>query len=199
MAYEVEIKFLHVDFSQLRERLSVCGAFYNGKHLERNLVFDTSELTFKHANMLLRLREKQYAHKTQAILTLKRPPQTEVPDDVKVYDEQETHVSNAEGMRHILEGLGYHAAFRYDKVREEWSLGQVDICLDSLPFGDVVELEGEREAIFAVAKQLELSMKNASTETYHAVNCQFRKAAGLPPDDNFIFDEDILVQILNTL
>ncbi|UZP68464.1 class IV adenylate cyclase [Desulfovibrio mangrovi] len=199
MALEIELKFLDVDFESLGLRLVALGAVYRGRHVERNLVFDTPERTFKNSDMLLRLRTKIRRDGETAVLTLKRPPKGPVPDDVKVYDELETVVQDFDGMRGILEGLGYDAAFRYEKMREEWTLDGVEICLDTMPFGNVAELEGEREAIIACAEKLGLSMETSSTGTYHDVNRDWRVAQGLPHDDNFCFSSSRLHELFEGL
>lgn len=199
MAFETELKFLGVNVASLRGTLSSLGAICKGRHVERNLVFDTPDRLFKQSEMLLRLRSKIWRDREVAVLTLKRPPAGPVPEDVKVYDERETVVQSFDGTCGILEGLGYDAAFRYEKVREEWQLDDVEICLDSMPFGDVAELEGEREAIFACAGRLGLSMDNASTGTYHDLNRAWRASEGLPPDDNFCFTTSRLQELIEGL
>lgn len=199
MAFEIELKFTGADFASLRQVLQQHGAVCKGHHVERNLVFDTPDRSFKRQEMLLRLRTRIRKDSSVAVLTLKKPPQHETPTDVKVYDERETVVHDFEGMRDILEGLGYEAAFRYEKVREEWTLGGVEICLDTMPFGDVVEIEGEREAILACAAQLGLSMACSSTATYHELNRDWRKQQGLAPDDNFCFSASRLQALFKAL
>ncbi|MFV0420777.1 class IV adenylate cyclase [Oleidesulfovibrio sp.] len=194
MLYEVELKYTGIDFAGLRALLQYCSAQFSQRHWERNIVFDTPQCDMRQKGQLLRLRSKEWAQTSgrspQNVLTLKLPPQVEVPDDVKVWDERETLVSDFDSMRSILEGLGYQPAFRYDKIREEWFCEGVTICLDSLVFGDVVELEGEREAIFKVAALLKLPSDKASTATYYDLNREFRKSAGLPEDDNFYFSDE---------
>ncbi|GFM34133.1 class IV adenylate cyclase [Desulfovibrio subterraneus] len=199
MAFETELKFVDADFAALRKKLAELGAECRGSHVERNLVFDTPERSFKNSDMLLRLRTKIRKNGETAVLTLKRPPQVPVPADVKVYDERETTVENFDGMRGILEGMGYDAAFRYEKMREEWKLDGVEICLDSMPFGDVAELEGEREAIFTCAARIGLRMEQANTGTYHDLNRNWRAAQGLPHDDNFCFSTSRLHELLEEL
>ncbi|MGX7948469.1 class IV adenylate cyclase [Oleidesulfovibrio alaskensis] len=194
MSYEVELKYTGVDFTDLRPRLHRLGGVSRGRHWERNIVFDTPQRDLKATGRLLRLRSQQWAQQygrdRRCVLTLKVPPAQPVPDDVKVWDERETTVAGFDSMRGILEGLGYEAAFRYDKIREEWLCAGVTVCLDTLVFGDVVELEGEREAIFRLAEALGFSGCQATRATYHDLNRQYRLTAGLPQDDNFHFPDD---------
>lgn len=182
MPLETEIKFKGADFDRVRTILLALSAERKGRWLERNLVFDDVDRSLRDKSVLLRLRQDR-----NAVLTLKQPPAKESPD-VKVFHEHETIVQDFDAMRTILEGLGYAVAFRYEKVREEWVLDGVHICLDELPFGRFVELEGERVAILALAREMGLPLDTSTTATYHALNQSWRKQEGLAADENFVFD-----------
>lgn len=194
MALEIEIKFPGVDLAALRGALRTLGAVGRAPYLERNRVYDTPERILRAAGILLRLRTKTAPGLAAAVLTMKRPPRAEaaghppLPDDVKVWDEVQTAVDDAAATDLLLTGLGYGVAFAYDKVREVWRLDGAEICLDTLPFGPVAELEGEREAIMAAADRLGLDRARASTATYHDLNRQWRAARGLHPAEDFTFD-----------
>lgn len=191
MALEVEIKFPEADLAALRAALQALGATGGAPYLECNRVYDTPGRALRAANTLLRLRTKAGPNLRAAVLTMKRPPdasRTPLPDDVKVWDEVQTGVADADAMHQVLTGLGYAVAFGYDKVREVWRLDGVHVCLDTMPFGPVAELEGDREAIMAVAHRLGLDRARASTETYHDLNRRWRAAHGLPPAEDFTFD-----------
>ncbi len=182
MALETEIKFVDADLNRVRETLQVLGAERKGRWFERNLVFDDWKRTLRDKGVLLRLRQDR-----AAVLTLKQPPGVET-EGVKTFVESETIVQDFDAMREILEGLGYAVAFRYEKVREEWTRGDVHICLDELPFGKFVELEGDRELIMALAGELRLSLDTSSTATYHELNRIWRQEHKLPMDESFVFD-----------
>ena len=199
MTLETELKFININFSSVRKKLSALGGSCKGRHLERNVVYDTPSREMKDNEKLLRVRTKQWKDRAETVLTLKVPPAGSAPDDVKVYDERETNVESFEGTCGILEGLGYEGAFRYDKVREEWTFLSVEICFDELSFGNVVELEGERDAIFEVAEQLALPLENSSTETYHGLHREYRKRNGLAPEDSFYFTEEECRKHIETL
>lgn len=199
MAFEIELKFIHIDPSLLREKLSALGGLCKGRHLERNVVFDSPERDMKEADKLLRLRTKQWKDRHETVLTLKLPPKGDMPVDVKIYDERETKVESFDGTYAILEGLGYDGAFRYDKMREEWTLDNVEICLDELSFDTVVELEGERDDIFALADKLSLPRENSSTATYHELHRDYRERENLAPQDSFYFTDDECQRLLKTL
>lgn len=183
MALEIERKYLDADHEALRARLLALGAQHLGRWFEANAVYDDPARSLKAAGTLLRLREKQ----GRFVLTLKRRPDTTGPAGVKVYEEHETEVADGEALRALLAGLGYVPAFAYEKVREKWLLAGCEVCLDALPFGDFVEIEGDEAGIEACARALDLPPDKASTATYHELNRLSRQAAGLPPEESFAF------------
>jgi adenylate cyclase class 2 len=192
MPLEIEVKFLVADHAALRQRLADMGAHCVGRWFEANIVFDDAQRSLKAASTLLRLREKS----GRVVLTLKRAADTTVSDTVKVCEETETDVADAASMRAILAGLGFTPALRYEKVREKWTLLGCEVCLDTLPFGDFVEIEGSEEDISACAKALNLHRDQASTATYHDLNRQHREASGAPPDESFVFDDAVKASLL---
>ena len=157
-AIERELKFGPVDHGALRERLEELDAECQGPPiLEDNWIFDADgELT--DAGSLLRLRVDRHG----AILTFKGPATYE--DRVKVRTEHETGVESYERARAILEALGYSNVRRYQKYREEWRLGSIEISLDHTPIGDFVELEGE--GCVRVAKRCGLDPDEAERRDY---------------------------------
>jgi len=183
MALEMERKYLDVDHAALRARLKALGAEFLGRWFEANAVYDDSDRSLKAAGTLLRLREKQGRH----VLTLKRRPDSASPEGVKVYEEHETEVADGGALRALLAGLGYAPAFAYEKVREKWRLEGCEICLDALPFGDFLEIEGDEAGIEACARALKLPPDKASAATYHELNRRRRESAGLPPEESFVF------------
>ena len=133
---ERELKFADVELSGLRERLAELESErVHAPAFEDNWVFDRDgQLVGK--NQLLRLRIDGRG----ATLTFKGPPRFE--ENVKVRLEHETRLDDADGMRSILEALGYRVVRRYQKMREVWRLGGVTISLDHTPIGDFAEFEG---------------------------------------------------------
>lgn len=193
MPRETEIKFVNADHDSLRARIQALGGKGQAKRFERNLVLDTPDRRLRDASILLRLRQDG-----RALLTLKKPPDGAVQSGgeeprgkvrMKVWEELETEVADFEAMLAVLRGLGYVTAFAYEKYREVWRLDQVIICLDTLPFGDYVELEGEREHILALVEKLDMDLDDSTPATYHELNRDFRRANGLEPNESFVFEE----------
>ena len=186
MALECELKYLGVNLADLSRCLSDAGGENLGKYFESNLVFDYPDRSLRDAGILLRLREKQ----GQAVLTVKHPPKVATPSILKVFEEIETSVGDFATMKTALEAVGFSVAFAYEKVREKWKHKECVICLDHLPFGDYVEIEGTEATVPACADALGLGEVETSKATYHALNIEYRRANGLGPDENFVFDGD---------
>ena len=53
-------------------------------------------------------------------------------------------VGDGEVVQHVLEELGLHVWFRYEKYREEYAAEDVTIAIDETPVGTFVEIEGRR-------------------------------------------------------
>ena len=190
MALEVERKFLDVKLDTLRRKLAAEGAVCLGAHFESNTVFDAQGRSLIASGCLLRLRSQEWATRISHVLTLKLP--AEVPagsGQYKVREEREVEVADAPAMQHILEGLGYSATARYEKVREPWHLDGVEVELDVLPFMEAVELEGEPGAIEAVQRRLGLDKTAMSTKNYHELHQEWLQRNNLPARLSFVFSE----------
>ncbi|MEF2145895.1 MAG: class IV adenylate cyclase [Desulfovibrionaceae bacterium] len=191
MALEYELKFCGVEHDAVRQALRVAGAKYKSKYFEENLVLDDAGRHLKEQGVLLRLRRTPHGRK----LTLKAPG----PDTAgaKVRREYEFGVDNFEAALQIFSVLGYEPAFAYEKVREKWEMGNVLVCLDSLPFGEFVELEaGAETELMDVARRLGLPEDAASNATYHALNRRWRSEQGLNESEEFVFSAERRADLL---
>jgi adenylate cyclase class 2 len=188
VSLEQELKFEYSDFHTLRSRLTACKAQFIHRVFEQNQVFDTANSDLKQTGKLLRLRQAG-----QAVLCLKSEPRNHVPDrdfQVKVWEEAETQVLDVHEMQAILEGLGYREVFCYQKVREKWHLGSCVICLDQLPFGRFVEIEGDPQAIWEIARVLGLHTWTWTAKSYHELHQEWRVQNQLPHEESFVFSPE---------
>ncbi len=182
MAFEIELKYLNADLDKLKKILESLGGHFLSRHYERNIVLDDPGRTLFKRSALLRVRQ---AGKTT--MTVKRLPANPVPSKAKVYVEHETEVSDFDATVSALEVLGYKPVFKYEKFREEWDFKNCTICLDQLPFGSFIEIEGAEKDIISCAVKLDLKDSDSSKKTYHELNRDYRAKAGLDPDENFVF------------
>ena len=186
MSLEVEKKYLNPNLQGVCELLLDAGATFCAHHLEKNWLFDTPDRRLRAAKILLRLRRAD-----AATLTVKKKPDAAVPLDprFKVLEELETEVADPASMRAILELLGYVIVFQYEKIRATWKWQSCTICLDTLPFTQVVELEGTPEYIQRTAHRLGLDESKSSTWNYMRMYQEHCRTLGEPEKDRFLFSE----------
>jgi len=161
---EIEVKFLAPkDPAVLRDRLAAIGAVSQGRVFESNAVFDDTHRTLASRGQLLRLRQDR-----ERRLTFKSP----VPgadQGYKIRREIELDISDIEAMAAVLRALGFDRVLIYEKWRETFEVGKAHICLDTMPFGDFVEIEADQEAIAGLAGQLGLNWPDRIVRNYHQV------------------------------
>jgi adenylate cyclase class 2 len=172
---EIEVKFYVADLSRMRDAILSIGAREMGKTFEDNIRFDDRGRTLAENRCLLRLRMESDGKVT---LTFKAPPFQEDPR-FKVFREHEVRVDDAGRMTAILEGLGYHPVQRYEKWRDLFDLNGVTLCLDELPFGTFLEIEGEKNGILHASRALGLDWESRITENYLSLFERIRRDLAL--------------------
>ncbi len=184
MSLEIEVKFPVSDFAPLRARLQGAGAIFLSRVFERNLVLDGPDGGLRAQGALLRLRQD-----VRARLTLKLPS-LDGPAGFKTREEIETTVGDFETAAAIFGHLGYVESLRYEKMRETWRYADALVCLDELPYGLFMEIEGEPDSIVMAAAALGLRMETASTASYLDLYHAHLDAKGLERSDSFVFSPE---------
>jgi adenylate cyclase class 2 len=176
-ANEVEVKFHIAHLHALERRVIQCGGRLIGSRvLETNLRFDTPDGQLRRGHRALRLRR-------DAAVTLTYKGAGDLNDGIRIRPEAEVQVGDMEDARAVLEGLGFVVVFQYEKYRTTYEMGDVEVMLDELPYGDFIEIEGGREKLRPAAEQLGLRWETAIPHSYHALFEKLRAAAGLPFQD----------------
>ncbi|CAB1061586.1 Adenylate cyclase (EC [Olavius sp. associated proteobacterium Delta 1] len=147
---ETEIKFYLTDLPSIRQRIVDLGAQSRGRFFESNVRFEDPHRTLRKNQSLLRLRRDQTVK-----LTYKSTPPEE-NNQFKIMKELEVEVSDFDTAHLILEALGFHHEQVYEKWRETLVLDQTQFCLDSMPYGNFLEIEGPKQDIKNFAIQLGL-------------------------------------------
>lgn len=171
---ETEVKFHVPDPSDVRTRLIALGARSIGRGLERNIRFEDAGKNLMRSKSLLRLREDR-----KVTLTFKSVPADADPA-FKQLIELEVEVADLTVMQRILASLGYHPEQTYEKWRETLTLDQTAFCLDTLPYGDFLEIEGPKEAICDAARRLGLDWGKRILLNYLEIFELIRKRENLP-------------------
>ena len=159
---EVELKASLEGFSPeiLVERIRSIGFHHQRTLREIDLYFNAYDRDFHQTDEALRLRRCQSLPKgtEEVLITYKGPKQGSMAKSRKEY---ETSVGELEIMERLLEALGYHSLAPVEKIREEYTLENTTLCLDTvyglgyfLELEQLVEMEQERDAAVTVLLSL---------------------------------------------
>lgn len=161
---ETEVKF-HLPFPEtIRSRIQEADAQFAGRSFEKNIRFEDDACSLMKKKALLRLRKTE----SRIELTYKgEPPEKNM--DFKVHRELEVTVSDFDTTASILKELGFHEEQIYEKYRETWNLDETVVCMDNMPFGDFLEIEGSPENIRKTAASLGLDWEKRILENYLSI------------------------------
>ena len=176
---ETEIKLAVPDAASARRLLRAAGfRILHRRVFEANTVFDTPGLELRKRVSLLRVRE---AGRT-VTLTYKGPP---CVSRHKSREEVEIEIPGARTISAILERLGFHATFRYEKYRTEFHHpGRRGIVmLDETPVGVFLELEGTPSWIDRAARALGFDESGYITASYGRLYLEWCAGRGVKPSD----------------
>jgi len=183
MGRETEIKVRVEDLDQVRERLQRHGAtVVQTRAFEDNLLLEeaTRPLTARGENLRIRLSAGR------ALLTWKGPKT--VTAGVRSREEIETWCDDAEALIQLFDRLGLRRTFRYQKYRETWRLGAVEVMLDETPVGTFVEIEGDDADVRAATARLELDPDAVEERSYPALFQDLLREQGSTSGDMVFVD-----------
>ncbi|MBW1814379.1 MAG: class IV adenylate cyclase [Deltaproteobacteria bacterium] len=147
---EIEVKFYLDDIKPIQNYLVDLGAVHKGRFFESNIRFEDKNNKLLKSQSLLRLRKD-----AKTTLTYKSKPPFE-NNEFKIHQELEVEVNDFEKMNLILESLGFHQEQIYEKWRETFIIQKTIVCIDQMPFGDFLEIEGEMKDIKDLADTMAL-------------------------------------------
>jgi len=174
---EIEIKFYIPDIDSIRARIRSLGAELKDSGFETNIRFDDEALHLTRAKKLLRLRQD-----TRCRLTVKSPPD-DADTEFKIFRELEVDISDSQTMIAILEQLGFYPRQVYEKQRETYLFNQTELCLDTLPYGHFLEIEGGKDDIRKAAEAIGLNWEKRITANYLSLFATLQKQLNLPFED----------------
>ena len=178
---EVKLRFDNPD--QARAAILAAGASpLRCRRLQEDALLDTEDEILRQRRCVLRIRTEA----GKSMLTFKGPVQ---PSRMKVRDEFETVVSDGEVLQRVLEELGLHVWFRYEKYREEYSAEDVTIALDETPVGTYVEIEGGEQGILTMTRALGRTSADFILDSYRGLFIQHREKHGIG-NTNMVFQEE---------
>ncbi|MDE2821549.1 MAG: class IV adenylate cyclase [Chloroflexota bacterium] len=174
---EVEVKLYTPDLALVQRALEAAGAVLKSPRVfERNLRYENAAGTLTAGGIVLRLRQDAAAK-----LTYKSGESSE--DGIFRRFEAEVVVSDFETMDVILRRLGYEVALVYEKYRRTYALGDAEIVLDELPYGNFTEIEADAEEIERVVALLGLGGCRRMSGSYTEIFAELKRRLGLEMRD----------------
>ncbi|GAB4409262.1 MAG: hypothetical protein Kow00106_02710 [Anaerolineae bacterium] len=171
---ETEVKLYVGELAPLAERLQAVGAVLeHPRTYEHNIRYDTPGGDLSRQTIVLRLRRD-----TRVRLTYKGP--AVISEGIMSRFEAEVTVDDFETMDGILRALGYVPFVIYEKYRTTYRLGEVEVVLDEMPFGNFCEIEGPRTAIVAALETLGLAEHPRIGTSYLGMFAQLKQMLHLP-------------------
>lgn len=171
---ETEVKFYLPNIDPIRTRMIDLGAVFKDRTFETNIRFEDAEKSLIQKKSLLRLRKDK-----KITLTFKSEPPFK-DNQFKILQEFEVEVSDFDAMEHILESLGFQEEQVYEKWRETLILNRTRLCLDTMPYGNFLEIEGQKEDIKKLASQIGLKWKKRILLNYLAIFDVIKQKSNLP-------------------
>ena len=179
---EREIKRRFDSVEEAREAVLATGASpLLGRRLQEDSLLDTEDEMLRRRRCVLRVRVEN----GKSRITFKGPVQ---PSLMKVREELETLVGDGVVLLRILEELGLHVWFCYEKYREEFSHEDVTVAIDETPVGVFVEIEGSEQGIMSMAEALGRSPADYVLDSYRGLFLKYRDEFGLAGTD-MVFDD----------
>ena len=155
---EKKYRLHHSDREGVIARLKEFGAKDEGIRFEENIIYGGGVLDEKNAVLRVRITEGN------CVLTYKRRLAND--SSYKEQLEYETAFADEGAMREILYALNFRPRLVYEKKRHTWKLGQVEVVLDELPFGEYMEIEGSITGIAEAELLLDIEDLELENETY---------------------------------
>jgi adenylate cyclase class 2 len=177
MPIEHEAKFILTDAKAVRARIIALNGQTDGRFFETNIRFENKKENLKKNGILLRLRKDR-----KVWLTYKSP--SGVTDSgVKSMNEIKVSVSDFTSMSHILEGVGFHHAQIYEKWRETYEINGSHLCLDTMPFGEFLEIEGTPAHVRELSAALGLPWESRVLDNYLTIFARLKQWEDYPFND----------------
>ena len=178
---EVKLRFANAD--EARAAILAAGAApLRSRRLQEDALLDTEDEELRRRRCVLRIRTEAGKN----LLTFKGPV---LPGSMKVRDEHETVVGDGEVLQRVLEELGLHVWFRYEKYREEYAAEDVTVAIDETPVGTFVEIEGGEGGILAMARALGRTESDFVLDSYRGLFIKYREEFGLT-GTNMVFSTE---------
>jgi len=178
---EREIKLRVDNAGAARAAILAMGALSSrGRRLQQDALLDTADGRLRNDRLVLRLRREP----GRSLLTFKGPVQ---PASMKVREELEVDVADGDLLLALLARVGFTVWFRYEKLREEFTSGEVTLALDETPIGTFLEIEGDERGVADTATALGRGPAEYVLDSYRTLFVRACGERGVPVTD-MLFD-----------
>ncbi len=165
MPTETEVKIRIDAVEPIKQKLLEMKAeLYKKRAVQTDSYFGNK--TMKKKGQTLKIRDN-------ALLIYKGPSQKK--NNIRSNEEIEIMVDNAAYLKQLLEQLGYLQYWKKERYRESYLVNMTQICIDETPIGNFIEIEGKKENIIDIAKQLGFSQKKFIADSYGKLWKEFAK------------------------
>jgi len=152
MSTETEIKLYVANLDAVVTQLDAAQAtLHTPRVFEKNWRYESPKADLTDNGIVLRLRQDNGGR-----ITYKAPLATVSDAEFRSRLELETSIGDVTVMDDILQRLGFQVSMIYEKYRTTYHLGDAEIVLDEMPYGNFVEIEGTPEAIRTTLTKLDL-------------------------------------------
>lgn len=186
---ETELKFQTTDPKKVLSVLLASGAKIISKNKQKTVLFDTTNHDLENKGVFVRVR----AEGEENTITLKE----KIGNDETVRQRKETEfkIEDLDKMSYIIEKLGFDYVVIMEKYRIELSYKNSHVCIDEMPFGFYVEIEGEEAEINLIAQELRFKPEEKIIVTYWDLFEDWKKDKGIT-DQNIVFEEGYKSKLL---
>lgn len=189
---EIEIKFKisQKKIAILKRKLDKFKDMqFDGVYFEKNIILDNKSNDLLRNGRVLRMRTDLKNDKKKFILTFKEPNSDKT--NFHVREELSLKCDDAYIIRSflaILNKLGFKAYLGYEKIREDYRIGETLISFYVFPIlGFYLEIEGSKKNIIKISKLLGLNVKKAIKENWISLYIKYCKKHNLSHNTIFKF------------
>lgn len=183
---ETEVKIRVPDLKSVEGALKAAGATLKAERVyERNMRYENADNSLMPTGRVVRLRQD-----TRVRLTYKEPQDAALSQmgdaarpNVTSRTELEVTVSDYDTTDLILNKLGYHPAWLYEKYRTTYELHDAEVVLDEMPFGCFIEAEGNADAIEKALNAIHLQAAKRLEGSYSDWFFRIKERLGLTFND----------------
>jgi adenylate cyclase class 2 len=183
---EIEYKFKVDNKQTLISLLDKKSQKKKPREYQSNVMFDNPQKLMQRRDG--RIRVRTLGNTGNKTLTYKKPLASE--NWAKREVEYEIHFADiSDQIEKILTAMEFTPTTSYERYRTEWQISGTHVTLDEYPFADFIEVEGIKEKIESLAKELGFETKQGLTKPADTLFQEWRKERGLGFKPHMSFDD----------